>query len=119
MTTSSSSPSAYHIRILPALRRIQDEFGYLNGNELRKFHKDSGIPLHRLQAVASYFPHFRLAPPPAVTVRVCRDMACHLAGSASLLGDLGSLSHQGLLVEGASCLGRCDRPPAVLIALHQ
>jgi formate dehydrogenase beta subunit len=117
MTTSSSS--IYHLRILPALRRIQDEFGYLDRDELRQFSKDSGIPLYRLQAVASYFPHFRLAPPPAVTVRVCRDMACHLAGAASLLRELGSPSPQGVLVEGASCLGRCDRPPAVSIELHR
>src|SRR6516165_6234701 len=113
-----SAPPIYQTRILPELRRIQDQFGHLKRDELRRFSKDSGIPQYRLQAVASYFPHFRLAPPPAVTVRVCRDMACHLAGSASLLRDLGSLSPKGVHVEGTSCLGRCDRPPAVFIALH-
>jgi NADH:ubiquinone oxidoreductase subunit F (NADH-binding) len=109
----------YQTRILPALYRIQEQFGYLDRDELQRFSRDSGIPLYRLQAVASYFPHFRLTPPPAVRVQVCRDMACHLAGAGSVRQELGSLQSEGVVVEGVSCLGRCDRAPAVFIAVHQ
>lgn len=114
-----NSPSTRQIQILPAMRRIQGKYGYLDRNELERFSKDSGIPLYRLQEVASFFPHFRLTPAPAVTVRVCRDMACHLAGAASVLEHLGLLESEGVRIEGVSCLGRCDRAPAVCITLNQ
>ena len=121
MALNSLSTGRY--RILPELRRIQEKHGYLDRDELKRFSKDSGIPLYRLQAVASFFPHFRLTPAPAVTVKVCRDTACHLAGAASTLAQLGSLEckEEGkeVRVEGVSCLGRCDRAPAVCIAVHQ
>src|ERR1019366_2086806 len=113
MTLSSLSTGRYSI--LPELRRIQEKHGYLDRDELKRFSKSSGIPLYRLQAVASFFPHFRLTPAPAVTVKVCRDTACHLAGAASTLEDLRLLASDGVGVEGVSCPGRCDRPPAVCI----
>src|SRR5579871_1724058 len=117
MSSIPSSLSVYEPRILPALRRIQDQFGYLKPEELRRFSKSSGIPLYRLQEVASFFPHFRLAPAPPLTVKVCRDMACHMAGSANLMNNLASLPGDKVCVEGVSCLGRCDRAPAVMIAM--
>jgi NADH:ubiquinone oxidoreductase subunit F (NADH-binding)/NADH:ubiquinone oxidoreductase subunit E len=114
MTLTSLSTGEF--RLLPELRRIQDKHGYLDRNELERFSRNSGIPLSRLQAVASFFPHFRLTPAPAVTVRVCRDLACHLAGAAPVLHELGSMGGKEVRVEGVSCLGRCDRAPAVCIA---
>jgi formate dehydrogenase beta subunit len=109
----------HQTRILPALRQIQDKFGYLDREELRRFAQSSGIHLYQIQAVASFFPHFRQSPAAPVSVRVCRDMACHLAGSASLLDELSALKNEGTAVEGVSCLGRCDRPPAVSIAIDK
>jgi NADH:ubiquinone oxidoreductase subunit F (NADH-binding)/NADH:ubiquinone oxidoreductase subunit E len=114
MTLNVTSDSQF--QILPELRRIQGRYGYLNRDELKRFSRESGIPLYQLQEVASFFPHLRLSPPPAVTVSVCRDMACHLAGATSALEQLAS---EGVSVEGVSCLGRCDRAPAVRISLNQ
>ena len=116
MPNTPSSLALYEPRILPALRRIQEQFGYLKPDELRRFSKSSGIPLYRLQEVASFFPHFRLTPASRVTVRVCRDMACHMNGSAALMKELAAAAGEHVSVEGVSCLGRCDRPVAVSIA---
>ena len=104
-------------QILPALRRFQQGHGYLRAEDLKQFSHDTGIPLYRLQEVASYFPHFHLTPPPKLIVRVCQSMACHLAGAKHLLDDLNQLRSDNLRVEGVSCLGRCDRPPAVCVEL--
>jgi NADH:ubiquinone oxidoreductase subunit F (NADH-binding)/NADH:ubiquinone oxidoreductase subunit E len=109
----------YRPQILPELQRIQHEYGFLDKTAMEAFSKSSGIPLHRMHAVASFFPHFRTAPPPKVTLHVCRDMACHLAGSADVLRELKQLESKGqFAVHGVSCLGRCDRAPAACVAMH-
>jgi NADH:ubiquinone oxidoreductase subunit E len=113
------TPNTGRLQILPALRQIQDTYGYLQREALIRFSEDSGIHLYRIQEVASFFPHFRLTPAPAVTVRVCRDMACHLAGSAFALHQLRPMAGERVCVEGVSCLSRCDRPPAVRIEINQ
>jgi NADH:ubiquinone oxidoreductase subunit F (NADH-binding) len=86
---------------------------------LVSFSQDSGTPLYRLQEVASFFPHFRLTPAPQVTVKVCRDMACHLAGAGAALEQLRAIAGERVCVEGVSCLGRCDRPLAACVEVHQ
>ncbi len=122
MTTSpSAAPAAgdtYRAVLVPALQQIQREHGYLEPGALEQYAAASGVPLYRLQAVASFFPHFALAPPKPVTLRVCRDMACHLAGSHPLMAELRqTLPGDRVAVEGVSCLGRCDRAPAACVAV--
>ena len=105
--------------IVDRLRRIQEEHGFLPGPELHSLSTELGVPLHRLHEVASFFPHYRLAPAPRVEVRVCRDMACHLRGDRRLRAGLEAMAQEVgvdlLEVEGVSCLGQCDRAPAVAI----
>ncbi|MGB8167176.1 MAG: NAD(P)H-dependent oxidoreductase subunit E [Chthoniobacteraceae bacterium] len=109
--------SAYEAVLVPALQRIQHEHGYLKREALEEFSRASGLPLYRLQAVASFFPHFQLTPPNKVVVRVCRDMTCHLAGSKEMVGQLQARVGEDVTVQGVSCLGRCDRAPAVSVAI--
>src|SRR5262249_33052962 len=84
------------------------------------------VPLYRVEEVASFFPAFRREweKPAAVEVKVCRDMTCHLRGAGQLLSAaglprfatlLGQSANTTICVEGTSCLGRCDRAPALLI----
>src|SRR3954462_2015584 len=103
--------------LIPALHRIQQQFGYLKREALQQFSEESGVPLYRLHSVASFFPHFQLTPPKPVTLRICRDMACHMAGSGAMLRDLGASANEHVGIQGVSCLGRCDRAPAACIAV--
>ena len=95
------------------MQEIQQRFGYLKREALEEFARESSIPLYRLQEVASFFPHFRLTPGKKVVVRVCRDMACGLSGSAALAKELAAAAGEDVEIQGVSCLGRCDRAPAV------
>src|SRR5436189_283291 len=95
----------HYWRTSPAAAGLR--FGYLKREALEEFSNETGVPLYRLQAVASFFPHFQLAPPKPVTVRVCRDMSCHLAGAGKMLQELSGLTSDQVGVEGVSCLGRC------------
>lgn len=106
--------------IVQELRKIQNRCGgYLPVEELRSLSSRTNVPLHRLHEVISFFPHYRLKPPPPVEVRVCRDMACHLRGSNRLRQGLESVAREvgrgRIEVEGVSCLGQCDHAPAVSV----
>jgi len=106
--------------LVTALRKIQSQFGYLKREALEQYSEQTGVPLYRLHSVASFFPHFQLIPPKPVTLKVCRDMACHMAGSGEMLrGMKDSLGNgAGMIhVEGVSCLGRCDRAPAACVSI--
>jgi formate dehydrogenase/NADH-quinone oxidoreductase subunit F len=100
------------------LRAIQREFGYLPAEQLQVLSKTINVPVSQIHAVASFYPHFHLTPPPKVDCRVCADMTCHLRGGdqlksgleAAFRGDQPSLS-----IRDVSCLGRCDEAPAVMI----
>ena len=115
--TTPSFGEPYRATLVPALQRIQHEFGYLDYGALKEYSERESVPLYRLQAVASFFPHFHLTPPKKVILRVCRDMACHMAGSQKMLGALQALENPDVAVEGASCLGRCDRAPSACVAI--
>jgi NADH:ubiquinone oxidoreductase subunit F (NADH-binding)/NADH:ubiquinone oxidoreductase subunit E len=114
--TATTFPPDYRARLVPALQRIQHEFGYLKRESLEHAARELDVPLYRLQAVASFFPHFRLAPPKKIVLNVCRDMACHLAGAPAIIGELRSLPDEDVEIKGVSCLGRCDRAPAACLA---
>jgi NADH:ubiquinone oxidoreductase subunit F (NADH-binding)/NADH:ubiquinone oxidoreductase subunit E len=105
--------------IFDDLRAIQLRHGYLPIAELETLSKRTQTPLYQIHSVASFYPHFHLAPPPRVDVRVCADMACHLNGAAELRAELArrfSASPPGdVQVRTVSCLGRCDLAPAVSI----
>jgi NADH:ubiquinone oxidoreductase subunit F (NADH-binding)/NADH:ubiquinone oxidoreductase subunit E len=110
-----TSPPDYKARIVPALHRIQHEFGYLKREGLEEAADDLGVPLHRLQAVASFFPHFNLVAPKKIVVSICRDMACHLSGTKETIEQLRKVVGENVEVKGVSCLGRCDRAPAACV----
>jgi NADH:ubiquinone oxidoreductase subunit F (NADH-binding)/NADH:ubiquinone oxidoreductase subunit E len=108
--------------IVQELHKIQDRCGYLPVEELEGLAKRTGTPLHRIHEVASFYPLYRLEPPPLVEVKVCRDMACFLRGSHGLQrrleGQAQEKGHGQIKVDGVSCLGQCDRPVAVSINDH-
>src|SRR5579859_4692329 len=107
--------------IVQALHKIQNRYHYLPAEELGTLSKRLRVPLHTIHEVASFYPLFRLQPPPQVDVKVCRDMACHLRGAAQLRGALTAQGNElggkpaRVVVGGVSCLGQCDYAPAVSI----
>lgn len=105
--------------IYEELHAIQRQFGYLPAAELASLSSRSAIPLYRLHGIASFYPHFRLAPPPKADVRVCCDMACHLNGADDLRAAL-ERRYQGaapsdFTLREVSCLGQCDGAPALCV----
>jgi NADH:ubiquinone oxidoreductase subunit F (NADH-binding)/NADH:ubiquinone oxidoreductase subunit E len=114
--------------IVDELRKIQEEAGYLSKAEMHALaerYESQGIrvPLHRIHEVASFYPMYRLEPPPIVDIRICRDMACHLHGGGKMIENLQTtfareIAEKKVFVEGVSCLGQCDGAVACMINDH-
>src|SRR5688572_26379395 len=99
------------MRLIPLLTAAQEEHGHLSEPVLRDLARAANVPLHRLQQLVSFYPHFRTTPPPRVELAVCRDVSCHLAG----IPKLKELHGGDVEVHEVSCIGRCDRAPAGLL----
>ncbi len=108
--------------IVQELHKIQQHYGYLPEEQLRRLAERLNIKLHRLHEVASFFPHFHLHPPATVEVQVCGVMACHLADSEQVCRHLKNVAEElgenQVNVRTTSCLGRCDGAPVVTINDH-
>ena len=104
------------------LRTIQATYGYLPAEQLHKLSGKLKIPVSEIHAVASFYPHFHLKPPPKVDVRVCTDMSCHLLGATQVRHSLEkafpSQQQSEISIRTVSCLGRCDTAPALSINDH-
>src|SRR5467141_5343510 len=108
--------------IFDDLRAIQLRHGFLPKAELEDLSKRGQIPLYQIHGVASFYPHFHLAPPPKAEIRVCADMSCHLNGACELRADLercfANSRPEDVQIRDVSCLGRCDHAPAISINDH-
>jgi len=105
------------MNLLHELHELQVQHGWLSPDVLRAFSERTHTPLYRLQEVASFYPFYRLSPPPKAHVAVCRDAACLVAGGADYTRRIraGLQGHAGVEVHEASCLGRCDAAPAACV----
>jgi formate dehydrogenase beta subunit len=107
------------LRLFNELRAIQQEFGYLPAEQLQLLAQKLEVPVSQIHAVASFYPHFRLAAPPRVEVRVCGDMTCHIRGGPEVKAELRQAFRgckpEEVTIRDVSCLGRCDRAPAISV----
>ena len=103
--------------VVESLRAIQEKNGYISSKDLHELSEKLSLPVYQLHGVASFYPMFRLQPPPKAAVHVCTDLLCHLRGAGRLLKDLEGLAAADPTIEvkSCSCLGQCDGAPAVLI----
>ncbi len=107
--------------IIQHLNALQEERGFLSAEALQELGERLCVPLHRIEGVASFYPHFRRTPPAARNVQVCRDLSCKMAGAKACLQAIRATASahtnatgESVEVEEVSCLGRCDRAPAAL-----
>jgi NADH:ubiquinone oxidoreductase subunit F (NADH-binding)/NADH:ubiquinone oxidoreductase subunit E len=105
------------MNLILELTALQDRRGYLHDDDLHALAARLRVPLHRIQGVCSFYPHFRRTPPARFEVRACRDLPCHLRGGRRALEGLRArcAAHPDARFEEVSCLGRCDDAPAASV----
>jgi formate dehydrogenase len=106
--------------LIEFLHLIQDAYGCLSAAHLAALAAEMRLAQAEVFEVASFYHHFDIVregelAPPRLTVRVCDGLSCEMAGSAALLERLPGLLGREVRVVRASCIGRCDQGPAVLV----
>jgi formate dehydrogenase beta subunit len=103
--------------LIKDLMAIQKRRGCVSDEEARKLVEGTEISLARVEELRSFFPHLRPDPAKIVEIEICRDMTCHLRDAAGLIADVKKVAggRSNVAVHEVSCLGRCDRAPAVRI----
>jgi NADH:ubiquinone oxidoreductase subunit F (NADH-binding)/NADH:ubiquinone oxidoreductase subunit E len=106
--------------VVEGLRAIQEKYGYIPEKELHDLAGRLKLPVYEVFGVATFYPHFRLQPPPKATIHVCTDLCCHLRFAGALLDDARAMAAADPTIEvrNCSCLGQCDGAPAALINDH-
>jgi len=106
--------------LIEHLHKIQDRFGCLRAAHLVALADEMKLSMAEVYEVATFYHHFDVVKegepePPAITVRVCDSISCHLAGSHELLQVLPSLLGPGVRVLHAPCVGRCETAPVAVV----
>jgi NADH-quinone oxidoreductase subunit F len=110
---------------IPALQAIQDYYGYLPEEALRRVCDRTQITPASLSGVASFYDMFRHRPAGKHIVRVCRGTACHVTGAErvedALRRELKISAGEDtdplgqFTVEPVACLGCCTLAPVVKV----
>jgi formate dehydrogenase len=106
--------------LIEHLHLIQDAHGCLSAAHLTALAREMSLAPAEVYEVATFYHHFDVvkegqATPPAITVRVCESVSCHLAGAGTLLEACRKAAGDNVRVIPAPCVGRCDRAPVAVV----
>ena len=100
--------------LLPALWAAQSRVGWISPGALNYICQRLSVAPADAYGVATFYAMLSVEPQPKTIVHVCDDIACRLAGGASLLADLKKKLPADS-VKPSPCLGLCERAPAALV----
>jgi NADH:ubiquinone oxidoreductase subunit F (NADH-binding)/NADH:ubiquinone oxidoreductase subunit E len=103
--------------LIPSLNAIQREHRWLPREELVRLGRETRRPLYEIEGLISFYPHFRVEPPPRVEVTVCHDLSCWLHGAEEEVARVRERFGDDVEIEvrEVSCLGRCEIAPAATV----
>jgi NADH:ubiquinone oxidoreductase subunit F (NADH-binding)/NADH:ubiquinone oxidoreductase subunit E len=109
--------------LIEFLHLVQDKYGHLSAAHLVALGEELRMAQAEVYEVATFYAHFDVvkegeAPPPAVTVRVCENLSCNLAGAEKLIADLNATTGAGVRVVRAPCMGHCHTAPVAEVGHH-
>ncbi|HUX47991.1 MAG TPA: NAD(P)H-dependent oxidoreductase subunit E [Dehalococcoidia bacterium] len=119
--------SSYEGRVdelIPILQQVQQVFGYLPELAMKKIAKFLKLPESTVFGVGTFYAQFKLVPTGRNVIKVCRGTACHVRGSAQILGEiekqLGISAGETTpnlenSIETIACFGSCALAPVVVI----
>ncbi|MEO1471292.1 MAG: NAD(P)H-dependent oxidoreductase subunit E, partial [Pseudomonadota bacterium] len=103
--------------LIEFLHRVQDRNGHISAAHVRALAEELRLAQAEVYEVATFYAHFDVvpegvAPPPALTIRVCDSLSCELAGADALKAALEEGANPAQIrILRAPCMGRCDTAP--------
>jgi NADH-quinone oxidoreductase subunit E len=110
--------------VLPCLRRIQEDRGYVADEDIDALVAYLGVPRIQVEDVLAYYTQFRRAPIGRWHLEVCRNVSCSMRGAERLLDRLtrqlgvapGETTPDGrITLSTCECLGSCGTAPVVVV----
>ncbi|MBU7016628.1 MAG: NADH-quinone oxidoreductase subunit NuoE [Theionarchaea archaeon] len=112
--------------LIAILHRIQDteNFHYITQEAVKAISDYLHLTPSEIIGVISFYTMFSLNPRGKYVIRVCTSAPCHIMGSTTIIDALkeilgitvGETTGNNLFtLEFSSCLGVCDRAPAIMI----
>ncbi len=110
--------------LIPVLREIQNEFGYLSNESMEETAEILGIPPASVQNVATFYTMFFRKPVGEHVIWLCRTLSCALRGAEHvehyMCGRLGvktgeTTSDGKITLMEAECLASCGTAPVMLV----
>jgi NADH:ubiquinone oxidoreductase subunit E len=107
-------------QLIEVLQDVQESYGYIPEEAMRKISETLGVPLIEVYRVASFYKAFKLKPTGKYVITICNGTACHVRGSELLLDQAisqlgiqpGEVTEDGLFsIECVNCLGACALGP--------
>jgi formate dehydrogenase subunit gamma len=108
--------------ILPALQRVQADFGWIPDEAVDLIAAELNVSRAEVVGVLTYYHDLRQSPPPDVHVQVCVAEACQSVGSRELVAGLEAAYDvplgaraDGIEFSAVYCLGNCALGPAAMV----
>jgi NADH-quinone oxidoreductase subunit E len=116
--------------VLPCLRRIQEDRGYIADSDVDGLVAYLGVPRIQIEEVLSFYTQYRTKPIGRWHLQVCRNVSCSMRSSERLLAHLeqklgvkpgGTTGDGRFTLSTVECLGSCGTAPVVMVndAYHE
>jgi NADH-quinone oxidoreductase subunit E len=116
--------------VLPCLRRIQEDRGYVADTDIEELTTYLGVPRIQIEEVLSFYTQFRRKPIGRWHVQMCHNISCSMRGAESLLSHVerrlgirpGETTADGrCTLSVVECLGSCGTAPMMMVndAYHE
>lgn len=107
--------------VLEVLTELQERRGGTSKDTLTDVANVLKMPASKVYGIATFYSMLSTEEQKRNIIRVCDGPVCWLKRAGELRGTIDSLmkDHPDWKVERTSCLGLCDRAPAVLVNEHQ
>jgi NADH-quinone oxidoreductase subunit E len=116
--------------LVPCLRRIQEDRGFVHDSDIDGLVEYLGIPRIQIEEVLSFYGMLRRRPIGRWHLQVCRNVSCSMRGAERLIDQLigklgvqpGETTPDGrFTLSTVECLGSCGTAPVVMVneAYHE
>ena len=110
--------------LMPCLHAIQKRERHISREAITYLRKALGVPAIDIYGVITFYGMYTTEKQGENVIRVCKSLSCSLGGHKDLIGAVrdelsigdGETTADGKFsLEEVSCLGLCDKSPAIMI----